>query len=76
MFYPNGDMYKCFLFFVGSYPEGYFLSINTYWYGGMVDSVPDPHLKRPPGYGSAWRDADPDPGGKKAFKNSKVRILL
>ena len=24
----------------------------------------DPHLKRPPG--SAWRDADPDPGGKKA----------
>ena len=25
---------------------------------------PDPHLKSPPG--SAWRNADPDPGGKKA----------
>ena len=25
---------------------------------------PDLHLKSPPG--SAWRDADPDPGGKKA----------
>ena len=27
---------------------------------------PDPHLKSPPGSGSAWTDADPDPGGKKA----------
>ena len=30
---------------------------------------PDPHgstLKSPPGSGSAWRDADPDPGGIKA----------
>ena len=28
----------------------------------------DPHLKSPPGSGSAWTDADPDPnpGGKKA----------
>ena len=23
-------------------------------------------VKSPPGSGSAWRDADPDPGGKKA----------
>ena len=27
---------------------------------------PDPHLKSPPGSGSACTDADPDPGGKKA----------
>ena len=26
---------------------------------------PDPHLKSPPGSGSTWTDADPDPGGKK-----------
>ena len=26
----------------------------------------DPYSKSPPGSGSAWRDADPDPGGKKA----------
>ena len=26
----------------------------------------DPHLKSPPGSGSAWTDADPDQGGKKA----------
>ena len=26
----------------------------------------DPHLKSPPGSGSAWTDAAPDPGGKKA----------
>ena len=26
----------------------------------------DPHLKSPTGSGSAWTDADPDPGGKKA----------
>ena len=26
----------------------------------------DPHLKIPPGSGSAWTDVDPDPGGKKA----------
>ena len=26
----------------------------------------DPHLKILPGSGSAWTDADPDPGGKKA----------
>ena len=29
-------------------------------------SVADPHLKSPTGFGSAWTDADPDPGGKKA----------
>ena len=27
---------------------------------------PYPHLKSPPGSGSAWIDADPDPGVKKA----------
>ena len=27
---------------------------------------PDPHLKSPPGSGSASVHADPDPGGKKA----------
>ena len=26
----------------------------------------DPHKEIPPGSGSAWTDADPDPGGKKA----------
>ena len=29
-------------------------------------SDPDPHKKMPPGTGSTWTDADPDPGGKKA----------
>ena len=29
-------------------------------------SDPDPHKEMPPGSGSAWTDADPDPGGKKA----------
>ena len=31
------------------------------------DSVsdPDPPKDMPPGSGSAWTDADPDPGGKK-----------
>ena len=33
---------------------------------GALTSVADPHLKSPPGSGSAWTDADPDPGGKKA----------
>ena len=28
-------------------------------------SDPDPHKEMPPGSGSAWTDADPDPGGKK-----------
>ena len=32
----------------------------------------DPHLKRPPRSGSAWRDADPDPGGKKSLENVQV----
>ena len=27
---------------------------------------PDPHKEMPPGSGSAWTDADSDPGGKKA----------
>ena len=26
----------------------------------------DPHEEMPPGSGSAWKNADPDPGGKKA----------
>ena len=31
----------------------------------------DPHLKNPPGSGSgsAWTDANPDPGGKKSLEN-------
>ena len=29
-------------------------------------SDPDPHKEKPPGSGSAWTDADPDLGGKKA----------
>ena len=29
-------------------------------------SDPDPHKEMPPGSGSAWTDADPDPGCKKA----------
>ena len=33
---------------------------------------PDPHLKSPLGSGSAWRDADPDPGGKKSLENVQV----
>ena len=41
-----------------------------YWFRMCRNSVadPDPHLKSPPGSGSAWTDADlgPDPGGKKA----------
>ena len=34
----------------------------------VSDSVsdPDPHKEMPPGSGSAWTNADPDPGGKKA----------
>ena len=34
----------------------------------------DPHLKSPPGsgLGSAWTDADPDPGGKKCLENLQV----
>ena len=34
----------------------------------------DPHFKRPPESGSAWRDADPDqdPGGKKSLENVQV----
>ena len=29
-------------------------------------SDPDPHKDMAPGSGSAWTDADPDPGGTKA----------
>ena len=50
-------------------------------------SDPDPHKEMPPGSGSPWTDADPDPGGKKPRKYTgslgeyrtgriKVRILL
>ena len=31
-------------------------------------SDPDPLKEMPPGSGSAWTEADPDPGGKKAFE--------
>ena len=50
----------------------------------MRDSVSDPHKDMPPG--SAWTDADPDPGSKSRkcsgslgeyrTKNTKARILL
>ena len=33
----------------------------------------DPHKEMSPGSGSAWTDANPDPGGKKAFK--KYRFI-
>ena len=47
----------------------------------------DPHKEMPPGSGSAWTDADPDPGGKKPRKctgslgeyrtgRTKVKILF
>ena len=36
------------------------------WGGRRSVADPDPHLKSPPGSGSVWTDADPDPGGKKA----------
>ena len=42
-----------------------FLAVHGYVLVGSV-ADPDPHLKSPPG--SAWRDADRDPGGKKAYK--------
>ena len=32
----------------------------------------DPHLKSHPESGSAWTDADPDPGGKKSLENVHV----
>ena len=34
----------------------------------------DPHLKSPPGSGSAWTDADPDPGGKKKPRLENVQV--
>ena len=40
------------------------------WCVELPDSVldPDPHKEMPPGSGSAWTDADPNPGGKKAWE--------
>ena len=34
--------------------------------GSSSVADPDPHNQSPPRSGSAWTDADPDPGGKKA----------
>ena len=42
----------------------------AYIFSSVAD--PDPHLKSPPGSGSAWTDADLDPGGKKSLENEQV----
>ena len=53
-------------FFLLQYPKLVF--------SGLKSSVtdPDPHKYMPPGSGSAWTDADLDPGGKKSLKNIQV----
>ena len=51
---------------VGSCMKDYYKEQdNLHGLSGSV-SDPDPHKEMPPGSGSAWTDADPDSGGKKA----------
>ena len=45
-------------------PEQSVTELYSWIWSSVAD--PDPHLKRPPGSGSEWREADPDPEGKKA----------
>ena len=39
-------------------------------------SDPDPRKEMSPGSGSAWIDADLDPGGKKSIENVQVHDFL
>ena len=59
MYIPTYCMYLILRFY-SEFNLPYFYALR---HTGSVAKT-DLHLKRPPG--SAWRDADPDPGGKKA----------